>query len=157
MGWKVWGNSYDTDSDFTNGTKTCRFTPTKNIILQNVRTGIIFYNNPGLVNITAKIYIDDNESKGDLLYTSLTTHLKADLINLNHGVKEIYFLFDEVPLHADEYYHFVLSGTSSGFSESSHVAWKSSYPDPVYSGGFTGAASKLPQYPFDLTLIGADF
>lgn len=157
MGWRVWGQSYDSDSDFANGIYSVRFTPNSNIILRIARTWVIFCNNPGLTTLTSKIYIDDDNAVGDLLHSSTTTWTKSQIISESNGAREIYFNFDDIPLHASEHYHLKLMGTSSGFSESSHLAWKSSYPDPVYSGGFAGSASKLPQYPFDLSLIGARF
>ena len=155
MGWKVYADSYNTDAELSSGSKSVRAKMNEEIILRYVRTWIVFNNDPGLTNITMKIYSDDNDSKGFLLHSSTTTHTKANIITATNGVKEVYFAFDDIALDSENYYQFVLTGTSSGFSSSSHVAWKLSYPDPVYSSGFTNNYENLLVYPYDLVLIGA--
>jgi len=157
MAWTVYADSYDTDADLTNGVKTVRFKLNGKYIIRYIRTWLVFYNNPGLTNITMKIYADESSEKGDLLYSSSTTHTKAEIITSNNGVREVYFQFADIALDGDNYYHAVLTGTSSGFSESSHVAWKNSFPFPVYPDGFTQLYNNLPKYPYTFCLIGADF
>ena len=157
MAWSIFGDSYDTDSDLSNGTKSIRIKWNDNIILQYVRTWVVFFNDPGITNLTMKIYADENESKGDLLYSSLTTHTKAEMLTLDNGIKEVYFEFDKPSMDANNYYHLVLTGSSSGFSSSSHIAWKTSYPYPVYSEGVGVSFSNLPKFPYTCSTVGAAY
>lgn len=157
MSWTVYGDSYDTSDDLTNGTKSVRFKLNAKKIIRYIRTWLILYNDPGLTNVTMKIYADESESKGDLLYSSSTTHTKAEILTLDNGVKEVYFQFADIALDGDNWYHAVLVGTSTGFTASSHLAWKNSYPFPVYPDGFTNTYTNLPKFPYTFTLIGASF
>jgi len=157
MSWSIYGNTYESDADLTNMIHTCRAKMNKDIFLRYVRTWVIFYDDPGIINLTMKIYYDENESKGDLLYSSSTTHTKAEMITLDNGAKDLYFQFADVELDGDNYYHFVLTGTSSGLSSSSYIAWKTSFPRPVYQDGFTQSSRNLPQYPYSLVIIGAEY
>ena len=156
MSWTTDGRPYESDSDLSNGIYTQKVVINKNVLLKYVRTWIIFMDNPGLTNITMKIYLDNEGDKGNLLYSSLTTHTKAEIITLENGVKEVYFEFDDKPLDDGNTYHFCLEGTSSGLSTSSKIAWKTTWPDPVY-GGFSESFANRAQYPFTIVLIGAEF
>lgn len=157
--WSVYGDSYDNDTDFSNGAKSVRFKLNANKVIRYARTWVVLYNDPGLTNITAKIYHDlsATEAKGDLIASSSTTHTKAEITTSNNAIRELYFQFADISLEGSNYYHFVLTGTSSGFSASSHIAWKTSYPDPVYEDGVSVIFSNLPKFPYTLSLIGAGF
>ena len=157
MAWTVDADGYETSADLTNGVKTIRARMNKGTILRFARTWVVFYNDPDLTNITMKIYYDESGSKGDLLYSSITTLTKAQIITLQNGIKEVYFEFDDVVLDANNYYHFVLTGVSSGFSSSSHLAWKKSYPYPVYTSGFAQSFRNRLIFPYTLSLVGAEF
>lgn len=158
MSWLVYADSYDNDADFSGATKSVRFNLTNNTVVKYIRTSVILYNDPGLTNITASIYYDKtDESKGDKIASSLTTHTKAEIITSLNGVVDLYFEFNEISLHNSGYYHFALHGVSSGFTDSSHLAWKTSYPDPVYDGGVSVVFSNLPKFPYTFVLIGDDF
>jgi hypothetical protein len=153
--WSIYGNSYDTDADFLNATKTVRFKVPAGNIQQYVRTWVIGNNDPLYTNITASIYADVNGSKGAKLYDSLTTHLKAAVSTKINFVKELYFEFDNLSLDENNWYHFALRGTSSGFTEDSHIAWKTSYPYPVYTTGL--GSTNLAAYPYTFSMVGAEF
>lgn len=156
MAWTVYGDSYDTDSAFTNGTKTIKFSPEKDSILRAVRTWLVFYNDPTFTNITMKLYYDGAGSRGDLLASSTTTWTKAQILTLDNGVNEVYFEFDDRTLDSGNYYHLVLMGTGSSFSESSHIAWRTGYPDPVYKDGISVSFNNLLKFPYEFSLIGAE-
>lgn len=157
MSWTVYGNAYETDADYNNGVLSARVKFDNNIILRYVRTWIILYNDPGMTNVTMKICTDTpvTEVQGAKLHDSLTTFTKAQISTKAHGIYELYFEFDDVSLDKDTWYHFVLYGASSGLSATSQVAWKSSFPYPVYIGG-NPVVANLPSYPYDLYFIGAD-
>lgn len=157
--WTVFGDTYETDSDFSNGTKSVRAKMNKKILLRFVRTWIVVYNDAPFTDITMKIYHDtaSTELQGDLLYSSTTTLTKAEIVTLENGIKEIYFEFDDVELDENNYYHFTLSGSSSGFTVDTTVAWKTSFPRPVYDDGFSQSFRALPGFPYTLSLIGAEF
>lgn len=157
MSWKVYGDSYNTDTSFNDGTKTVRFKLNKNAIIKYIRTWIILFNNPNVINMTASIYYDQNNEKGELFCDSLTTHKKTDLITLENGIKSIYFEFDENSFNKDMWYHFAIHGNSVGFSNDSHVAMKTSYPDPVYKEGLAIIFSNLPKFPYEFVVIGDEF
>ncbi len=159
MAWSVYANSYDTDADFANATKTVRFKLNQNSIIKYIRTWIVVYNDAPFTNITGKIYYDDSstETKGDLIEASSTTFTKAQVLSLDNGVRELYFQFNDLALDGDNYYHFALSGTSSGFSESTHIAWRTSYPDPIYADGISVAFANLPKFPYTFCVIGDTF
>ena len=157
MAWTVLADSYATGGDFNSGSKSIIFTPTKNIALQFVRTWMVFIGDPALTTATMKIYYDENGTRGDLLYTSITNLTKAEIITLENGVKEVYFEFSKEVLNKDTKYHLVLTGSSAGgFTDTEHIAWKTSYPFPVYPDGFTQTERNKARYPYEYTLIGAE-
>ena len=156
--WTVYGDSYDNDSDYSNGVKSVRFKLNSKVVIRYIRTWIIVNNDAPFTNITGKIYYDQaDETKGDLIQASSTTFTKAQVLSLDNGVRELYFQFNDLALDGDNYYHFALSGTSSGFSDSSHIAWKTSYPDPVYEDGVSVTFSNLPKFPYTFVVIGDTF
>jgi hypothetical protein len=154
--WTVYADSYSTNADFSNGVKSVRTKFGTGTILTVVRTWIVLYNNPTFSSLTMKIYSDKNGSKDKLLYSSTNSFNKADIFTKQNGVAEIYFNFDKIPLDSYNWYHFSLSGTSSDFADDKHLAWKSSYPFPVYTTGITGATN-LTEYPYLISFVGAEF
>lgn len=156
--WLIYANSYDSDAEFSGATKTVRFkVNSPGGIVQYFRTWLIGFNDPQFTNITAKIYADVNGSKGALLDNgnSVTTLTKAQITTEVNFAKEVYFQFDNLSLDQHNWYHFALTGVSSGFTEDSHIAWRSSYPFPVYREGLS--AANLAAYPFLVSVVGAEF
>lgn len=105
----------------------------RNISVVALRTWIIFYNNPPLTALGMKVYANSGGVPGSLIATSQNTFTKAEMITLNNGIKEIYFTFDNLNFRMNDIYHAVLFGTGYTGSESSHIAWRVGYPDPVYN------------------------
>ena len=160
MSWRVYMNTYDTDAELSTGSKSCVAQMTKPIALEFVRIWVGWIGDPAskLTSLTMKIYLDESDSKGDLLFSSSTTHTTASLqasnaFLLDNGLMEIPFKFSKVPLDKNNKYHFVLEGVSSGFTTSSTIAWKTSFPKPVYTDGFAQSFSNMPKFPFTLVLI----
>jgi len=162
MGWKVWGDNWETgELDNTNKYQTLRVN-NSNIILRWVRTWVIVINDPVFTDLNMKIYSNevvsgDNTPK-KLLHTSLTPDLtKTQIIALENGVKEIYFKFNEVPLQKDTFYNFVVNGDGYVPTASSYLCWMKAFPDPVYSNNFTPTLERLPYAPYQMYIGGGLF
>ena len=157
MGWRVWGNVFES-GELSNQNKYVRLKPNKNIILDTVRTWVIFYNNPTLTSLTMKIFSDDGGTPRKLLHESTTTLLKGDIITENNGVKEIYFEFENIPLQEGTHYHFIISGSGYVPTTNSFLAWMHAFPDPVYEiTGYTASMPTVNRSSYALYLIGADY
>jgi len=154
MGWRVYADTYNNDSEL--GTKSCKVKFGKNIILQYSPTWIIFYNDPPVTSLKMEIYSDNDGSIGSLLHTSTNQPTKSQMISLENGIKHISFLWNNIQLDGVNWYHFVLNGTTSGLSASSTIAWKHSFPDPVYRTGLALSLEELQVTPYDIYFIGAE-
>lgn len=152
-GWKVWGNPILT-ADMTAGvSQKVKFNT--NLVLRACRIWLIFYNEPALTNLTMKIYSDDGGTARKLLHTSTNTPTKASMITLANGVREIYFDFNYPTFDADDYYHFVLTGSGYTGTDSTHIAWRHGWPDPVYTSGWTPSLTNINTSPYAIYFIGS--
>jgi hypothetical protein len=151
-----YGDPFDT-AEMTDSTKSVRMRPNKNIVLRAVRTWLIWYDNTdSIANLVCKIYSDRSQSAGALIATSANSFARSDIITEANGVKELYFEFDEIPMHSGTFYHFVINCSGYTGSESSHIAWRKAWPDPVYRTGWTQGLESLAVAPYMLTVIGDD-
>ena len=164
MAWRVYLNTYDTDAELSSGSKSVVFSRPDPFALQYVRTWIGWIGDPAskLTSLTMKIHLDESGTKGDEVFASTTTWTTASLqaenvFLLDNGLMELYFQFNKVPISANVKYHAALEGASSGFTTSSTIGWKTSFPKPVYTGGFAQSFSNLPKFPFTFVAIGAEF
>lgn len=155
MSYRVWGDAYST-AEITNGTKTQQAKMNKNVILRYVRTWIVCYNDPTFTSLTMNIYASNGGTQGKLLHTSTNSLTKSEIITLSNGVKDIYFEFDDIVLNGSTQYFFALRGTGAAFSDTSFIAWKKAFPEPVYPTGWTPSMTTINSNPFDITFIGAD-
>ena len=153
MPYTVWGDTYNSDAEL--GTKSIRKRMNKNIVLQGEPCWIIFLNDPPITDLRLEVYSDDNGSIGKLINTS-NVKTKAQMITLANGVKHVPFLFDNIQYDGVNFYHFVLNGNASGLSASSTIAWKHSFPDPVYRTGLALSLEELMVTPYDSYSIGAE-
>jgi hypothetical protein len=153
MAWRVYGEQIGTASLTSGVSQRVQFN--SNIVLRACRIWLIFYNNPALTNLTMKIYSDDRGVARKLLHSSTTTLTKAQIITLANGIKEIYFEFDYPAFDADDIYHFVLTGTGYTGTDSTHIAWKHAWPDPVYTTGWTPSLMNLEVAPKAIYFIGS--
>jgi hypothetical protein len=137
------------------------FKANKNMALRCIRTWLAFVDNPTVDNFTAKIYSDRTDSvshaPGVLIATSTNTLTKAEIITLANGFKEVPFMFDDINLQENTWYNLVINAGTYTPSASSYVAWKSSFPDPVYPTGLDISAIKLGSSPYAITIIGSEY
>jgi hypothetical protein len=159
MGWRVWGEYYETTSDLSNGVLFCPIKPSKKTILLACRTWVIVYGDPVFTALSMSIYsnriVSGKPTKGKLLFNSTNSLLKSEIHSLENGVKEIYFNFDLPVLRPNEFYHFVLKGTGYSPTPISHLAWMKTFPDPFYPG-VTPNWVNMNIIPYQLYLIGAE-
>lgn len=151
--WRVWGEKYYT----ADATGTRIYQPIvfpRNTILLATRAWMVFYNNPTFTNISMLVYSDDNGAPGQLIQTATTTWNKADLYTEDNAVKEMYFEWDYPTFKAGDTFHFVINFGGYTYSESSHVAWKKTFPDPPYKLNLTLDYESLLTYPYDITFVG---
>lgn len=157
MTWRVYGKPYLNASELTDATVYQGMSFTDDVLLKAVRVWVIFYGNPTFTSLNMKLYSNSTSNTPNvLLYTSTNTRLKADLFTLPYAIKETYFEFDYARLRRETRYNFVLNATGySGPSDTSHIAWRQSYPDPVNPVGFTTGFEQLLSYPMSIHPIYA--
>lgn len=160
MAWRVWGETYASTSDLSDGVLYCPIEPSEKTVLKACRTWVIIYGNPVFTSLSMKIYsnriVSGQPTKGKLLFTSTNVQLKADVHTLANGVKEIWFDFDYPVLRAGEFYHFVLTGSGYAPTPTAHIAWMKTFPDPFYPG-VTPNWINMNKLPYQLYIIGSDF
>lgn len=144
-----------TSAEFNNYEKFSQVTLSENSILTFARTTIGIYGNPTFTNLGLKIFSDNDDSKGKLLYTSSRLWTKADLFTLNNGFMEVYFEFPSITLRKDLKYRFSVGGTGATFTGDSHAFWVHGFPDPVYKEGLTTTYLSAAVTPYHLVLIGS--
>lgn len=159
MGWRVWGDDFTT-ADMTGVTKAQAFVTNKNVVLRAVRTWFIVINDPVFTSINALIYSNDVVASAntprDLIATSTDNRTKAELHSLAHGVKETYFTFDDVPLQENTTYNLVINAAGYTATDSSYLAWRKAFPDPVYPSDYTLAFETIGQSPYEIYLIAGE-
>lgn len=132
------------------------FTPEENMVLRAVRSFVIQYNNPTYTDFLLKLYSNNAGVPRAVIASSTNSWTKAAAFASNNsGVKEFYFDFDDVMLRGGETYHLALQATGYTGSDSSHLAWKHSFPDPAYAQGVDKSYEGLLTSPYDIVLIGA--
>lgn len=150
-----YGECFET-ADMSGTGMYVRFTPGDNVVLRALRTWLIFNDYSGsFTSMVGKLYSDRSGSPGALITTSTNSFNRADVTTLNSGVKEIYFLFDDVSLRSNLYYHLVINCSNYTATASNHIAWRKAFPDPVYRGGWSQTFENLGIAPYFLTAIGA--
>lgn len=158
MTWKVWGTIYNTsDASNTNISQKVKFT--SNQLIVAARTWVVVYNNPTFTSISLKIYSDRAGTPGKLLHTCDTARVKTDLVTLANALIEPYFEFnapDGIPVKANDSYHFVLNMSGYTGDQTSHLAWKKDFPDPVYRDNLNYEFEDLLVAPHAITFISAE-
>lgn len=152
----VWANNF-TASDFSGTSKYQSFKPNSNIIVDRVRTWFVFINDPVFDSINAKIYsVNSSLEPLSLIATSTDVRNKSELISLEHGYKETYFSFDFVVLQGLSFYALVINGTGYAPTDSSYIAWRHDYPDPIYRDpGLSYASYNINRVPYRMYLRSA--
>lgn len=150
-----YGECFETAS-MSDTSMSVRFTPGDEVVLRALRTWLIFNDYSGsFTNMVGKLYSDRSGSPGALIATSTNSFNRADIITQNSGVKEIYFLFDDISLRSNLYYHLVINCSNYTATANDHIAWRKAWPDPVYRDGWTQTFESLGVAPYFLTAIGA--
>ncbi len=130
--------------------------PTHNSAIKAIRTYFINYNNAAFTAVGLKIYCNNAGVPKALIATASTVTAKASLFTENYGVIETYFNFDpHVMVRSGETYHVVPYLTGYTGTNSSHIAWKHSYPDPAYQTSVDMSFEGQAVSPFDLSIISA--
>jgi hypothetical protein len=157
MGWRVFGERLAT-ADLSPNFRV--FQPVvfnKRVILRACRTWFINYNDAAFTNITMKIYSNSPSDAPDvLIHSSTTTLTKAQIFTLANGVREVYFEFNNPVFTSTDTFHFVPVATGYTGTDSTHLAWKRGWPDPVYRTGISFTYPKLGTAPYDLYFIGSE-
>lgn len=156
MGWRVFGEPFAT-ADLASGLRV--FQPVifnKNIVLKACRAWFIVYNNPTFTDLSMAIYSNSAGAPKKLLHTSTNAITKATMCTLTNGVKEVYFEFNYPVFNSTDTYHFVPRATGYTGSDSSHLAWRAGFPDPVYRTNVDSSYTKLGVSPYCLYFIGDD-
>lgn len=162
MAWEVYGIPYYNNSELTDTTVYQSLKFDRSAVLRAVRIWVIIYNDPTFTSLNLKLYSNNenaaNPAPATLLETSANTWVKGDLHSLSYACKEIHFEFDYHTLRRDTWYHFVLNASGySGAAADKHLAWRYSYPDPVYPENITLEKRALGRYPLTLYPIFAEF
>lgn len=154
MAWTVFGSPITTAQGSSGTFQKVKFN--SNIVLRACRIWLVFYNNPTLTSISMKIYSNSGGSQGKLLHTATNTWSKSQIITENNGVREIYFDWNYPSFDADDEYHFGLFLSGYTGNNSTHVAWRSAWPDPVYGTNFTPTRVNINSAPYTIYFIGSD-
>lgn len=137
MSWIVYGKPYYSQAEltgFADISQKVRFD--KAVVFKAARIWLILHNAPAFTDLKLNIYTYSGSGYSKIA-ESTTSWDRADLTTLAYAVKEIYFEFGNINLSKDNEYYFTLSASNySGASDSSHIAWRNGWPDPV-----------LPEYP----------
>jgi hypothetical protein len=159
--WRVWGTRLVT-SDLTDKNVYQTVIWNKNIVFRGVRTWIIHYNDPTYVNLNMKLYTGSTANKAtstpkELLATSLNVITKAEISTLANAHKEIWFEFQDIALNKETIYHLVLNG--DGYVSNwptSGLAWRRSFPDPIYKTNVTSNWNNINRQPYMFTFIASE-
>jgi len=161
--WQVWGERFES-ADLNGGLRVFQpVTFNDDIVLNGVTTWLIVMGDPTFTSLTMKIYSDQGNAPGSLIYTSSDTITKTELITENNGIKSALFQFGSVSLKGTTKYHIVLHETTSSYTgtTSSMLAWRKTWPDPEYRTNVVTTGSKMDYVdlliaPYSMGFHGAD-
>ncbi len=154
MSWRMIGKPILT-ADLPNAVFQRFRHPTKHVLVAGIQVPILLYNDPVFTNLELRIYSDSASSPKKLIATSTNVWTKAQLLEVqDHAIKFVGFSFDGVFLNSAEYYHLVLYPNGYTGTNASHIAWKSTYPDPQYRTGLTLQAANGDNHPLEFSIIG---
>lgn len=133
---QVYGDQFSTDDmTGTSMSQTAKFTYDR--LLRAARVWLVATGNPAFSDLVMKVYSDNGGSPGALIATSTNTKQKTEIMTLGNGIFETHFNFNKINLKRGQFYHFVINCTGYVYSESSCLAWKKAFPDPIYTTGLT--------------------
>ena len=159
MAWKVYGTPY-ASGDLSDTTVSQGIKFHQNMLVKAFRIWVVVVGAPVMTGLRLKVYGNNEQSDipSKLLYTSSNSWDMADILTTyTHGVKEIYFDFDDsFSVHADNLYHLVLNADTYTPSGSNEFAWRTVWPDPVYTENYTVTGNNYLNSPnFVSAVIGS--
>jgi hypothetical protein len=134
---------------------TQAFNVDNRFVLRAVRVFVLEYNAPIYTSISAKLYAVRSSGATKDIATSTNSFPAAQVSTLDHAHKELYFTFSNPVLQADTDYRIGLIIAGYTGTQASHLAWASSWPDPIYRTGLTVNQAKGGIMPLSLSLVGS--
>lgn len=157
--WTVYGRPYEA-GELANTTvyQTIKFHSFLEV--KAIRIWVVMVGSPTFTGLRMKLYSNNVQTSGPgvVLATSTNSWSTSDLLSTHqNGVKEIYFEFDPILVHADDTYHLVLNADTYSYTISNQLAWRNVWPDPVYKTNFTVTGNNYLSSPlFVSAVIGAE-
>lgn len=135
-----------------------KFTMPDNKLVRSIRIGIIQYNNPTYTSVSLNVYANRSNAPGKLLYSSSTSVTKATIgESINHAYKDIYFDFTDFTLRdSDSYYAALFINGAYVGNSTTHLAWKTAWPDPMFKTGVTITQAQAATFPLEFYMISTD-
>lgn len=145
---KTWWGSYYLTAGATNHSKWFALIPNDTFEVKVIRTQLIFFNNPVFDSVRMDIL---DENLDEVLFSS-QEQLKANIITLGNGVKDIYFEFENCVFRENEKYNISLYLTNYTGTAASHISWAKgitlAYPPSGYD------KTQIGTMPYTLGIIG---
>lgn len=124
-------------------------------ILKGAVVVLFFYNLPVFDEVYLELWSDDNGSISRKIAES-DSYTDAECNTSNFAHRTMGFTFPGIALNPDTYYYLTVRADAYTGDETSHIAWRQSWPDPQYPTGITLTLEYGLKFPFDLSLITAD-
>lgn len=131
----------------------------ENLLVKAFRIGVIQYNDPSYTSLVLKLYGNRNGSPGKVIYTSSNSISKSTIASVeDHSYKETYFEFTNPPAlrGGEQYYAAIFINGAYVGDATSHLAWKTTWPDPIFDTGVTENQAKAAKFPLQLSIIGSE-
>jgi hypothetical protein len=126
-----------------------------NMLIRGVNIGLVVYNNPAFTSLHLDLYDDDSGVPGKKIAQS-NSFSKAQIHSLPHAYKVVGFTFMDVAVRGGTYVHFALGAVGYVGDDTSHLAWRNSYPDPQFITGVALDAAHADNHPLEIALVGAE-
>lgn len=134
-----------------------RFKADSDCLLKACTVGVVFYNDPAFTNLYLEVWSDRSSAPSKLIATSAVVAKANILLVEDHAYKILGLTFSNAfPIKSGAYYHAVLKASAYTGNSGSHIAWRSSYPDPQYQTNVTMNAASADNHPFEITFITSD-
>lgn len=154
--WKVYGNYLaNSEVDGTDTSQAMGFTIPEPTVILGIRTWFVFYNSPAFTALRLRIYENRGGVAGKLLATSTNSFVTAGVQTLAYALKGVYFDFDKPSLKGGIEYFCLPYVTGYTSSDSSHISWVKSFPDPEYRGSLDLTYEGMHVMPYRFAVVGA--
>lgn len=123
-------------------------------VLRGISFGVVFYGNPVFTLLRAELW---NENATKLIAVSNNSYTKLQcLVTEQHAFKDVGFTFDNVPLKPGALYSAALRPTVYTGNNSSHIAMRQVFPDPVYPTNVGTDVVFSMNVPYNMSFIVGD-